>query len=77
MSDAVKRGVRTFFQAFIGTLIASGVLTGVTDSGTVDLSAFETAGVSAAAAGVVAVLSWIQNALEDNTGFPTVLKDSD
>ena len=75
MSDAVKRAVRTFFQAFIGAFLATGFLSGVADVGSIDWSAATTAAVSAVAAGVIAVLSFVQNALEDNTSFPTVLKE--
>ena len=73
MSDAVKRGLRTFVQAFLGAILTSGVLGAVVDTGTVDLSALQTVAVSAFAAGVIGLLSFVQNALEDSSGT-SVLK---
>lgn len=77
MSDAVKRAARTFAQAFVGTIVASGVLSAVGDDGVIDFSDVSTLGkaaVAAVTAGLVAVVSFVQNALEDNTSFPTVGK---
>lgn len=74
MSDAVRRALRTFVQAWLGSLLTSGVLSATATDGIVDLSALEKAGVSALAAGFIALLSWLQNALEDNTRMPALLK---
>jgi len=70
--DAAIRAVRTFVQAAIGTVLASGVVSGIVDSSTVDVSALQRVGVAAVAAGVIAVLSFIQNVIEDNTSVPSV-----
>lgn len=75
MSDAIQRAVRTFFQAFIGVLITSGILSAVEETGVVDWSNLKKVGLSALVAGVVAIVSYIQNALEDVEVIPTFLKD--
>lgn len=74
MTDALKRATRTFIQAFIGALLTSGVLAATAETGTLDLDALRIAGISCVAAGVIAVLSWAQNALEDSIG-KAILKD--
>jgi hypothetical protein len=74
MSDALRRAVRSFVQSFVGVLIASGVLSAASENGVVDWSAAKKAAMSAVAAGFVAVLTYVQNALEDNTSMPAVLK---
>ena len=69
MTDPTRRAIRTFLQAFVGTLIASGVLQGVAESGDLPSGdAVQRVLVSAAAAGIIALLSWAQNTLEDRTG---------
>jgi hypothetical protein len=74
MPDALRRAVRSFVQSFVGVLIASGVLSAASENGVVDWSAAKKAAMSAVAAGFVAVLTYVQNALEDNTSMPAVLK---
>ena len=69
MSDAVKRAFRTFAQAFVGTFLASQVLQGIAETGEVASGdVIQRALVSATAAGLIGLLSWAQNALEDATG---------
>lgn len=65
MRDAAIRAARTFAQAFVGVIVTSGVLQAAVDSGTVDISVWQTVGISALFAGVSAVLSFVQNLLED------------
>lgn len=72
MRRALIRAARTFFQSAIGTFLALGVLQGVVDAGAIDLDALARAAVSAGAAGVISVLSFIQNALEDLDKIPTI-----
>lgn len=66
--DPVVRGLRTFVQAFLGVFIA------ITTSGAMkidtipDVDLLKRALWSAAWAGVVAVVSFTQNALETATG---------
>lgn len=74
MPDALRRAVRTFVQTLTGTIIASGILSATAETGVVDWSALKKVGVSAFAAGVVAVLTFAQNFLEDNTTVPALLK---
>lgn len=74
MPDALRRAVRTFVQTLVGTLITSGVLSAAQETGVVDWSALKKVGVSALAAAIVAVLTWAQNALEDTTTVPALLK---
>lgn len=75
MSDALRRAVRTFIQAFVGSIITSGILSTASETGVVDWSAAKKVGVSALAGGVVAILTWAQNFLEDNTSVvPALLK---
>jgi hypothetical protein len=65
MRSALIRALRTFLQAFIGTLIASGIVQGVTSTGAVPgWSAWESVFFSAFASGIVATLTWLQNVLE-------------
>lgn len=73
MSDAVKRGLRTFFQGFLGSIITSGVLSSFGTDGVVDFSVLQKVGVSAAAAGLIGLISFIQNALEDSGTVPEVI----
>lgn len=69
MSDALKRALRTFVQAFIGTLLASQVLQGIVETGEIASGdVIQRALVSATAAGLIGLLSWAQNALEEATG---------
>ncbi|HHH27363.1 MAG TPA: hypothetical protein ENK57_03295 [Polyangiaceae bacterium] len=69
MSDPIRRALRTFAQAFIGILLGSELLPGIVVSGQLpDSDAVERLFVSAAAAGFIALLAWVQNTLEDATG---------
>ena len=70
MKDAGVRALRTFVQAVIGAFIATSVLTDIASSSTIDADALQRAGISAIAAGVIALLSFAQNALESYTGRP-------
>lgn len=73
MSDAVKRGVRTFFQGFLGSVITSGVLSGIGTDGVVDFSVLQKVGVAAFAAGVIGLVSYVQNLLEDDHVIPEIV----
>ena len=61
MSDALIRAGRTFLQTFIGVYLA-GLVSPDTFEGLTDLGLLE----SAAAAGIVSVISFVQNLLEDS-----------
>lgn len=75
MSDAVRRAIRTFIQAFLGVLVTSGIFSAAAEDGVVDWSGLKKVGISAAAAAVVAVVTYIQNALEDSGTVPALLKE--
>lgn len=74
MSKALKRAVRTFLQSAIAAVTSSGVLAAVVSTGTIDLSALQTVGIIALFAGLSAVLSYVQNALEDAEVVRKVLR---
>lgn len=74
MTDALRRALRTFIQAFVGAILASGILSVIATSGVVDWSAVEKVLVSAFSAAVVAVLAWLQNVLEDHDVIPAIAK---
>lgn len=66
--DPAVRAARTFIQALIGAFLATSVLQGVASDATVDGDALARAGISALAAGFIALLSFLQNLLEESTG---------
>lgn len=66
--DPAIRALRTFIQALIGAFLATSVLQGIASDAAIDGDALTRAGISAVAAGVIALLSFIQNALEEATG---------
>lgn len=74
MTNALKRALRTFVQAFLGSVLTSGILSTVETDGVVDWSSLTKVGVSALAAGLIALVSWIHNALEDRDVVPQVLR---
>jgi hypothetical protein len=77
LSDAIRRGIRTFVQAFIGVILAqSGAILLAAQKGeyVLDIEWWKRIAVSGAAAGVIALFSYIQNALEDRGTVPALLK---
>lgn len=77
LPDSVRRALRTFVQAFIGVLLVqAAALIADLDDGEIDWNLWKRVALSALAAGFVAAVSYIQNALEDNTSFPAVLKST-
>lgn len=84
MSDAIRRALRTFLQAFVGTL---GVMlvpwgydlikaAGEADGRLVaiDVNFLGNVAIAATVAGIIALISWAQNALEDHSKVPAILK---
>jgi hypothetical protein len=75
-SDAIRRATRTFFQGTIGVLvlIAIPVLNQMIqsiaggDEVTIDLDLWQSIGIAAVAGGMIALISFLQNWLEDSTG---------
>lgn len=78
LPDAVRRGIRTFVQAFLGVILAqAGAIALDAQQGAyvLDIEWMKRILISAIVAGVIAVLTWLQNFLEDNVeAFPAVLK---
>ena len=83
MNDAVRRAIRTFIQGFIGVLalVAVPQLTNIVNDAvdgraiSVSLDVWQSVVVAAIAGGVIALISWAQNELEDTTG-KAVLKQT-
>lgn len=76
MRNASIRALRTFLQAFVGTfaVLAIPVLTNlVTSAGdaegyiAIDLTPLGNAAIAGVIAGVIALITFLQNLLEDNT----------
>jgi len=65
MSDALRRGIRTFLQAFIGTLLSMFGLVYLTPGVLPDAAILQRILIAASVAGLIALLSWLQNFLED------------
>lgn len=61
---ALVRAARTFAQAFVGFVVTSGLLSGAATSGLVDWSDVKKVLISAAAAGVSAVVAFAHNLLQ-------------
>jgi hypothetical protein len=65
--DPLVRAVRTFVQSFIGIFLAL-IVSGNATSTVPDFTFLKTTALAAAWGGFIALLSFIQNALEDSTG---------
>lgn len=74
MPDYLRRAVRSFLWSFLGVLGGSGVLSTAAEKGVVDWSSLKKVGISAFFAGVVAVVTFVVNLLEDTTAMPAMLK---
>ena len=82
MSDALRRGIRTFLQAFVGTLalLAIPAMTDIIRSisnaepYTFDVNFWQGVVVAAVLSGIIALIAWAQNALEDRGTVPAPLK---
>ena len=82
LSDPLRRGLRTFFQAFVATLalLAIPALTDMvravssSEPYELDFRFWQGVIVAACASGLIALISWFQNFLEDKGAMPAVLK---
>jgi len=76
--DWLRRTIRTFFQGFLGVFIFLGlpVLSTIAGGNTaIDLDFWKSVGIASSAGGVIAVVTAIQNILEDNVPkMPAPLK---
>lgn len=75
-SDAIRRAARTFLQGTIGVLVLLAIpvlnqlIQSVASGGdvTIDLDLWQSIAIAAVAGGVIALISFLQNSLEDRTG---------
>lgn len=75
LPDALRRAIRSFVQGAIGMVAVQAVaLIADADDGSIDASLWRRAGVTALVAGLFALVTWIQNYLEDADKIPSVLK---
>lgn len=77
MRDPLVRGVRTFLQAFLGVFLAISTSGMVGPDSLPDIDVLKRAIIAAAWAGVVALISFGQNLLEDATGRAVLYKYDD
>lgn len=75
MHEAGRRAIRTLIQAWIGVFLALTVSGPVGIDGVPDYTVLKRAAIAGLWAGIVAVLSWLQNELEDHGAVPKLLKD--
>lgn len=79
LPDALRRAIRTFVQAATGVLMlqAGSVAIDVGKGSYVpDVDWLKRIAISAIAAGVIALVSYIHNGLEDTGALPAVLKST-
>lgn len=75
-NDALRRAARTFFQGVIGVLVllAIPILNQLIQSvaagerATVDLDVWQSIAIASVAGGVIALIAFLQNLLEDRAG---------
>lgn len=75
-TDALRRAARTFLQGFFGVLaliavpILNQIIQTVAGGGEVviDVNVWRSIGIAAVAGGVIALIAFLQNILEDKTG---------
>lgn len=76
MSDALKRAARTFLQAFVGTLALlavpqmTSIVRSISDSQPYqfDFALWQGVVIAASLSGLISLISFAQNALEDKSG---------
>jgi hypothetical protein len=66
--DPIIRGVRTFLQAFLGVFVALSTSGAIGVDAAPDLEVLKRAAIAAAWAGLIALIAFVQNALEDASG---------
>jgi hypothetical protein len=64
-TDAAVRAFRTFVQGVVTSILSGGVIAAVAATGSVDVNALKVMAIAAGFSGLVAVVSFIQNTLED------------
>ena len=69
MPDPIIRAIRTFIQSALGVIALQSVaLISDANDGVLDASLWQRAGVTAAVSGFVALVSYIQNVIEEASG---------
>src|SRR5213592_808542 len=77
MSDALRRAIRTYLQSAIGIFLGLWAVSGVSADnfqGVSDLTVLGKLAMGACIVAVPALLSFVQNALEDHDVVPKLLK---
>lgn len=78
MSDAIRRGIRTYLDSLIGSFtvlwLSSGIGADGTLPGVADLSVIGKLGLAAVISSVPMALSIVKNSLEDHGKIPAILK---
>lgn len=83
MNDTIRRTVRTFLQGFVGTFavlaipVLSSVITAAGDSTgyvRIDTTALGNAAIAGVVGGVIALVAFVQNLLEDKSGHDLLPK---
>ncbi|MBA2578312.1 MAG: hypothetical protein H0V05_17015 [Euzebyaceae bacterium] len=74
MTDAVRRAIRTYLQAAIGTFLALLTTMNLAPGQVPDGGALKALALAALWSGVPALLSYVHNALEDHGNVPAILK---
>lgn len=82
MTDSIRRAIRTALQAFIGTFAllaipwATDIVTAIVNARPYELNfdVLQSAGIAGVFAAGIAIVSWVQNALEEKTNMPAILK---
>lgn len=72
--DALYRAIRTFLQAWIGSFLLLVAGAGIAPGTIPDLDWLRRVALASAWAAFIAALAWAQNALENGTAFPALLK---
>lgn len=67
LPDPVMRAIRTFLQSFLGIFLALSMTSGIDQ--VPDVDALKRAGLAALWGGFVALITFIQNAIEDRSGY--------
>lgn len=74
MPDSIRRALRTFFQAFVGVLALEVGALLIHPELLYDVAWLQRVGIAATAAGLVALVSFAHNALEDAGAVPALGK---
>lgn len=70
--DPLVRGARTFLQAFLGVFLALSTSGAIGVDSVPDLEVLKRAAIAAGWAGLIALIAFVQNALEDVTGHKSL-----